>query len=56
MLKNGPAIEVKKAERKADRIQLNSSHPLSRLVSEDKMITSACRNSEDGSWTEKDMI
>lgn len=54
MLKNGPAIEVKKVEGKAPDIQLNSSYPISKLRNDDAMITKACKESE--TWEEKDMI
>lgn len=55
ILKNGDAIEVKKMESYGN-IQLNSSFPKSKLLSNDSLITTSCKNCEDESWTEKDII
>ena len=49
----GDAIEVKKTN-SFGGIQLNSSHPKSKLLSTSTMITNECRTCED--WTERDMI
>lgn len=49
----GDAIEVKKTN-SFGGIQLNSSHPKSKLLSTSTMITNDCRTCED--WTERDMI
>lgn len=49
----GDAIEVKKTN-SFSGIQLNSSHPKSKLLSTSTMITNDCRTCED--WTERDMI
>lgn len=54
MLINGDAIEVKKANSINTEIQLNSSYPKSKLMVNDTMITSACKNCEE--WFEKDML
>lgn len=54
MIKSGPAIEVKKVESLTSELQLNSSHPKTKLVSTSKLITKKCRDSEV--WTEKDFI
>lgn len=56
IIKNGPAIEVKKLENISGSIQLNSSYPKSKLYSNDRKITAQCRNCEDTAWTEKEMI
>ncbi|MEE3718670.1 NgoPII family restriction endonuclease, partial [Tumidithrix elongata RA019] len=56
ILKDSDAIEVKKIESLKSQIALNSSYPKSRLLSNDPMITNACRNCEDIRWTEKDII
>ena len=49
----GDAIEVKKTNTFAT-IQLNSSHPKSKLHSNSSMITNDCKSCE--TWTERDMI
>lgn len=54
MIKGGAAIEVKKIESLTSELQLNSSHPKSKLLSTSKFITKKCRESE--TWTEKDFI
>jgi hypothetical protein len=56
ILKNGDAIEVKKIESLNSQIALNSSYPKSKLFSDDPMITDACRNCEENTWIEKDLI
>lgn len=54
MLWNGDAIEVKKIESSNTSLQLNSSHPKSKLLSTNKKINEACKNCE--TWSEKDLI
>ncbi len=54
MLRNGAAIEVKKTESLTSELQLNSSHPKSKLTSTSKFITKKCKECEV--WTEKDFI
>jgi hypothetical protein len=54
MLKNGDAIEVKKTESLSSELQLNSSHPKSKLYSSSSLISEACRSCEK--WKEKDFI
>lgn len=49
----GDAIEVKKLN-KIEEIPLNSSHPKSKLVITNPLISNACRNCEP--WTERDML
>jgi hypothetical protein len=54
MLKNGDAIEVKKIESESTNLQLNSSHPKSKLLISNPKINQTCRDCED--WSEKDLI
>jgi len=54
MLRNGAAIEVKKIESLTSELQLNSSHPKSKLLSSSNFITKKCKDCEV--WTEKDFI
>ena len=54
MLKNGPALEVKKIESLTTELQLNSSHPKQTLKSDSSFITKKCVECED--WTEKEFI
>jgi hypothetical protein len=54
MLKKGAAIEVKKIESLTSELQLNSSHPKSKLLSSSNFITKKCKDCEV--WTEKDFI
>lgn len=54
MLKGGAAIEVKKIESLTSELQLNSSHPKSKLLATSPFITKGCRNAEV--WAEKDFI
>tara|TARA_R110002096_G_scaffold432424_1_gene649298 strand:- start:118 stop:975 length:858 start_codon:yes stop_codon:yes gene_type:complete len=54
MLRNGPAIEVKKIESLTTELQLNSSHPKQKLKSDSSFITKKCVTCED--WTEKEFI
>lgn len=59
IIKEGPAIEVKKIEsKKPNVIALNSSFPKNFLYSDDSKISKACRTCEDdiGGWNQKDMI
>ncbi|MFV0554753.1 MAG: NgoPII family restriction endonuclease [Mangrovibacterium sp.] len=54
MLKGGDAIEVKKTESISSELQLNSSHPKSKLFSSSSLINEHCRTCEP--WGEKDII
>lgn len=54
MLWNGDAIEVKKIESSSTSLQLNSSHPKSKLLNTNTKINQACKNCEV--WVEKDLI
>lgn len=54
MLLGGDSIEVKKTETIFSELQLNSSHPKSKLYSTSHLINNHCRNCEV--WTEKDII
>ena len=54
MLWNGDAIEVKKIESSNTSLQLNSSHPKSKLLVTNSKINQACKECEK--WTEKDLI
>jgi NgoPII restriction endonuclease len=54
MLRNGPAIEVKKIESLTTELQLNSSHPKQKLKSESSFITKKCVICED--WNEREFI
>lgn len=54
MLWDGDAIEVKKIESSTTSLQLNSSHPKSKLLNTNSKINKACKECEE--WTEKDLI
>jgi hypothetical protein len=54
MLRNGPAIEVKKIESLSTELQLNSSHPKQTLKSDSPFITIKCVECEE--WTEREFI
>lgn len=54
MLRNGPAIEVKKIESLTTELQLNSSHPKQTLKSNSPFITKKCVDCED--WSEREFI
>ena len=54
MIKSGDAIEVKKTETISSELQLNSSHPKSKMISTSHLINKHCRECED--WSEKDII
>jgi len=54
MLHEGAAVEVKKIESINADLQLNSSHPKSKLLSSSQLINRTCRECEP--WTEKDFI
>ncbi len=54
MLKRGDAIEVKKIESPKSNLQLNSSHPKSKLLLSNTKINNACKSCEN--WKEKDLI
>ncbi len=54
MIKGGDAIEVKKTESVKSELQLNSSHPKSKLFSTSSLINKHCKTCE--TWNEKDII
>jgi hypothetical protein len=54
MLWGGDAIEVKKIESASTSLQLNSSHPKSKLLVTNSKINKTCRECEQ--WQEKDLI
>jgi NgoPII restriction endonuclease len=54
MLRGGDAIEVKKTESLTTELQLNSSHPKSKLFSTSTLINNHCKSCEV--WSEKDFI
>ncbi len=54
MIRGGDAVEVKKLERKAPRLALNSSYPKAELRADSPMITKACRDAE--TWSRKDLL
>lgn len=56
ILINGDAIEVKKIESLRGSLALNSSYPKHKLYSNSTLITNGCRQSDGGTWTEKDII
>lgn len=55
IIQNGDAIEIKKLK-KVEDIPLNSSYPKAKLYRDDKRISEDCRNCEQDTWTEKDII
>lgn len=55
ILRGSDAIEIKKLESHSMAIALNSSYPKAKLYSDSTMITTACRECENG-WIEKDML
>lgn len=54
MIKGGDSIEVKKTESISSELQLNSSHPKAKLLSNSHLINKHCRTCE--AWVEKDII
>lgn len=54
MIQGGDAIEIKKLEREAQYISLNSSYPKDYLYNTTPLITQACIACEN--WTKKDML
>lgn len=54
MLKQSDAIEVKKQESISTDLQLNSSHPKSKLYSSSTLINEHCRKCEE--WEQKDFL
>jgi hypothetical protein len=54
IIRNSDAFEIKKIESNEGGIALNSSFPKDKLYRNSNMITTACKNCEDG-WQEKDM-
>jgi len=56
IIKNGDAIEVKKIESFNSALALNSSYPKNKLYYDDSRITNECRNCEDNTWEQKDII
>lgn len=55
IIRGGDAIEIKKVEGNASTLALNSSYPKNKLYADSPMITTACKNCEEG-WKEKDII
>lgn len=55
ILTNSDAIEVKKTET-LGTLQFNSSQPKSKLYATNPKINTECKNCDDGTWTEKDII
>jgi len=56
VIKNGDAVEVKKIGAVVGDIALNSSYPKSKLHSDDVRILQSCRDSDGGTWAEKDIL
>lgn len=54
--RGGDAFEIKKHEKPAGTIALNSSPPKDRLYSSDPMITSECRKAAGGNWESMDLF
>lgn len=54
IIKGGDSIEVKKTESLFSELQLNSSHPKAKLLSNSHLINKHCRTCEV--WQEKDII
>ncbi|WP_082422474.1 NgoPII family restriction endonuclease [Aquimarina longa] len=54
MIKDGDAIEVKKAQSARSSLALNSSYPKADIHSDSPMITKECKECEN--WTTKDLI
>lgn len=54
--RSGDAFEVKKVEGDASVLALNSSFPKDRLHRDDPRITQDCRESDGGTWNEKDLF
>jgi len=54
IIRSGDAIEVKKIEKPNTSLALNSSYPKAKLIANNPMITTACRNCEN--WKEKDIL
>ena len=55
ILKDAEALEIKQVANIRSDIALNSSSPKARLYANDMMLTSACRECEDG-WDVKDVV
>ena len=56
IIKSGDAIEIKKIEGIKPDIALNSSNPKNKLYSNSTLITEECKNCEQESWIEKDIL
>ncbi len=54
MLINGDAFEIKKIESLSTELQLNSSHPKSKIYADSKLINLKCKNCEE--WIVKDFL
>lgn len=54
MLRGGDAIEIKKTENLFAELQLNSSHPKSKLYADSPFVNKICRDCE--TWSERDII
>lgn len=58
IIRDGPAIEVKKTRSKAGNLQMNSSPPHQTLHNDSDLINKGCKEceSELGGWSEKEMV
>ncbi len=56
IVKNGDAVEVKKIGGTLNDLALNSSYPKSKLHRDDSRITDACKESDGGNWSQKDIL
>lgn len=57
MLKGGPALEIKKIDKKSSgSIQLNSSHPKAKIYQDDSRVCNECKNCEEPRWSSRDLI
>lgn len=56
ILNRGDSIEVKKIESKTSGLALNSSYPKDLLYASSPMLTAACRQSDGGAWSSKDIV
>lgn len=56
VLKDGDAVEVKKIESMGSALALNSSYPKNKLFADDSRITDECKNCDNGTWKQKDII
>ena len=58
IIRNGDALEIKKIENisSSTELQLNSSSPKKILKSTNPLITRSCRESDGGTWKQKDLF